>query len=150
MSDRVLNKNLRSINKFHFLEKELLFVGILRISLSFIFSTSVLHVIDCYVKITYSVLNKVHKVKKTSVQKATSDPIFNQTIEFKIDKEEMEMSCLNFDVFHNTPAMVKHDKPLGSFIVGGALCARGKELEHWQNMTQKPQTVVKEWHELKI
>jgi len=105
---------------------------------------------DCYVKITYSMLNKVHKVKKSSVHKCTNDPFFNQTVEFKIDRTGMDIVCLSFEVFHNTPAMVKNDKPLGSFIVGGSLCTRGKELEHWENMTQKPQTVVKEWHDLRL
>lgn len=92
---------------------------------------------DCYVKITYSVLSKVHKVKKTSVQKSSTEPFFNQTVEFKIDKEGLDITCLNFEIYHNTPAMVKNDKLLGSFIVGGALCTRGKELEHWQNMMLK-------------
>ena len=100
-------------------------------------------------KITYSVLNKVHKVKKTSVQKSSSDPFYNQTVEFKIDQQGLDLACLNFEVFHSIPAMVKNDKSLGSFIVGGALCTRGKELEHWADMIQKPQTVVKEWHDLK-
>lgn len=106
-------------------------------------------VIDSYVKITYSVLSKVHKVKKTSVQKGANDPFYNQTVEFKIDQQGMDIACLNFEVFHSTSGIGKNDKSLGSFIVGGGLCARGKELEHWTGMSQKPQTVVKEWHDLK-
>ena len=52
-------------------------------------------------------------------------------------------------VFHSTSGLGKNDKPLGSFIIGGGLCARGKELEHWSDMLQKPEMVVKEWHSLK-
>lgn len=104
---------------------------------------------DSYVKVTYSVLNKVHKIKKTSTQKHSTEPFYNQTFEFKIDQAGMEMACLNFEVFHSTTG-VKNDKPLGTFLIGGPMCARGRELEHWSNMTIKPQAVVKEWHNLKI
>ena len=104
---------------------------------------------DSYVKITYSVLNKVHKVKKTHVQKNTTDPFYNQTLDFKIDKHGLDLACLNFEVFHCVPQMVKNDKTLGSFVIGGALCTRGKELEHWADMIQKSPTAVKEWHDLK-
>ena len=104
---------------------------------------------DSYVKVTYSVLSKTHKVKKTSTQKATKEPFYNQTFEFKIDQQGMEVACFNFEIFHSSSGIAKNDKTLGSFIVGGGLCARGKELEHWTNMLQKPQTVVKEWHNLK-
>lgn len=105
--------------------------------------------LDSYVKITYSVLNKTHKVKKTSVQKSSKEPLYNQTFEFKIDHQGMAVACFNFEVFHSSSGIGKNDKSLGSFIVGGGLCARGKELEHWENMIQKPQNVVKEWHDLK-
>lgn len=105
---------------------------------------------DSYVKVTYSVLSKVHKVKKTTVQKSANEPFYNQTLEFKIDQSGMDVACLNFEVFHNTSGIGKTDKSLGSFIVGGSLVARGKELDHWANMIQKPQTVVKEWHQLKM
>ena len=94
-------------------------------------------------------LNKVHKVKKTSVQKNSCEPFYNQTIEFKIDQQGMDVACLNFEVYHITSTM-KNNKVIGSFVVGGSLCTKGKELEHWENMIQKPKTVVKEWHDLKI
>ena len=47
---------------------------------------------DSYVKVTYSVLSKTHKVKKTSTQKATKEPFYNQTFEFKIDQQGMEVA----------------------------------------------------------
>ena len=94
-------------------------------------------------------LSKTHKVKKTSVHKASKEPLYNQTFEFKIDQQGLEVACFNFDVLHSTSGLGKNDKSLGSFIIGGGLCARGKELEHWTDMLQKPQTVVKEWHSLK-
>jgi len=105
---------------------------------------------DSYVKVTYSVLNKVHKVKKTATQKASSEPFYNQTVEFKIESTGMEMACLNFEVYHGSGGVVKHDKLLGSFLIGGSMCARGRELEYWTDMMQKPKTVVKEWHDLKV
>jgi len=104
---------------------------------------------DSYVKITYSVLNKVHKVKKTHVQKNTADPFYNQTLDFKIDKHGLDLACLNFEVFQSVSAMVKNDKALGSFVIGGSLCTRGKELAHWADMIQKSQIAVKEWHDLR-
>ena len=53
---------------------------------------------DSYVKVTYSVLSKTHKVKKTSVHKASKEPLYNQTFEFKIDQQGMEVACFNFEV----------------------------------------------------
>ena len=69
-------------------------------------------------------------------------------MEFKINSNELDAGCLNFEVFQSMSGM-KNDRLLGSFIIGGSLCSRGKELEHWENMAQKSHTALKEWHDLK-
>ncbi|XP_021140074.2 synaptotagmin-15 isoform X3 [Columba livia] len=38
--------------------------------------------------------------------------------------------------------------PLGRVVVGPFMYARGKELEHWNEMISKPKELVKQWHAL--
>ncbi|XP_002157004.2 synaptotagmin-15 isoform X1 [Hydra vulgaris] len=103
---------------------------------------------DTYVKITYLVLSKVHKIKKTSIIKSSFEPLYNETMEFKINSNELDAGCLHFEVFQCTGG-IKNDRILGYFIIGGNMCSRGKELEHWENMVQNSHKVIKEWHDLK-
>lgn len=37
---------------------------------------------------------------------------------------------------------------LGRVVVGSYMYARGKQLEHWNEMLSKPKELVKRWHAL--
>jgi len=37
---------------------------------------------------------------------------------------------------------------LGIVVIGPFMYARGRELEHWNDMVSKPQELVRQWHPL--
>ncbi|XP_060640386.2 synaptotagmin-like protein 1 [Anolis sagrei] len=56
---------------------------------------------DPYVK-TYLLPDKSnHSKRKTAVKKRTLDPIFNETLKYKIEKAELQSRILNVSVWHN-------------------------------------------------
>lgn len=94
-------------------------------------------------------MGKVHKIKKTQIQRDTNDPQFDFCFEFKVDPDVLEQTCFTVEVMHSTSPVLKHDRLIGRVDIGGSLVSRGKGLDHWTDCLLYPNTPVKVWHYLK-
>ncbi|XP_077999360.1 synaptotagmin-15-like isoform X2 [Glandiceps talaboti] len=103
--------------------------------------------LDSYVKVSLLHVNKVMKTKKTSVIKRTTDPVFNEFFYLKVSSDQLDTTSLSIAVMRHAPG-VKGDKQVGRVVVGPFMYARGKELEHWNDMTSNQKELVTYWHSL--
>ncbi|XP_071808907.1 synaptotagmin-15-like isoform X2 [Asterias amurensis] len=103
--------------------------------------------VDGYVKVSLMGASKVVKSKKTEVVKKTPNPTYNESFQFKVPSSNTDMFSISLTVMQHAPAM-KGDKQIGRVVVGPFMYARGKELEHWNEMVSHPKETIAQWHSL--
>ncbi|XP_056386802.1 synaptotagmin-15-like isoform X2 [Hyla sarda] len=103
---------------------------------------------SAYVKVSLMNHNRFIKSKKTAAVLGTPNPVFNETFSFKVEQSELDTASLSLSILQNTEG----DKSnlLGRVVVGPFMYTRGRELEHWNEMLNKPKELVKRWHALSI
>ncbi|XP_032220926.2 synaptotagmin-15 isoform X2 [Nematostella vectensis] len=102
---------------------------------------------DPFVKIAFSIGNKVMKTKKTAVHQDTVNPMFNDAFNYTVTEDDLGTSSLLVSVWHSGGG-VREDKLIGRVLLGGMMYARGKECEHWTEMMTNPRKMIKYWHPL--
>ncbi|KAJ8023079.1 Synaptotagmin-15 [Holothuria leucospilota] len=103
--------------------------------------------VDGYVKVSLMSASKVIKAKKTEVVKKESNPTFNESFQFKVPSDSLDTISICVAVMQHAPG-VKGDKQIGRVVVGPFMYARGKELEHWNEMVSRMKESVAQWHSL--
>ncbi|XP_054773392.1 synaptotagmin-15-like [Lytechinus pictus] len=103
--------------------------------------------VDSYVKVSMMNIGKVVKAKKTEVVKKNPSPTFNESFHFKLPPDGLDMYSILVAVMQHAPG-VKGDKQIGRVVVGPFMYARGKELEHWNDMVSHPKESISQWHSL--
>ncbi|XP_072165720.1 synaptotagmin-15-like [Diadema setosum] len=103
--------------------------------------------VDSYVKVSLMNIGKVMKAKKTEVVKKNCNPTFNESFHFKLPPDGLDMYSISVAVMQHAPG-VKGDKQIGRVVVGPFMYARGKELEHWNDMVSHPKEPISQWHSL--
>ncbi|XP_044896186.1 synaptotagmin-15 isoform X1 [Felis catus] len=98
------------------------------------------------VKVSLMNHNKFVKCKKTSAVLGSANPVYSETFSFKADPAELDTASLSLTVLQVTEGEKSH--VLGRVVVGSYMYARGKQLEHWDEMLSKPKELVKRWHAL--
>ncbi|XP_069835308.1 synaptotagmin-15-like isoform X4 [Dendropsophus ebraccatus] len=103
---------------------------------------------SAYVKVSLMNHNRFIKSKKTATVLGTPNPVYNETFSFKLEQNELDTASLSLSVLQN----IEGDKSnlLGRVVVGPFMYTRGRELEHWNEMLNKPKELVKRWHALSI
>ncbi|CAL1530169.1 unnamed protein product [Lymnaea stagnalis] len=102
--------------------------------------------IDTYIKVTLMMQNKPVKVKKTELIKKSSSPNFNESFTFKVPNSGLDTASINIGVMKH---MSGHkDKQLGRIVLGSFMFARGKELDHWNEMIASQREQILHWHTL--
>ncbi|OCT71983.1 synaptotagmin-15 isoform X1 [Xenopus laevis] len=103
---------------------------------------------SAFVKVSFMNHNKLIKCKKTASICGTSNPVYNETFSFKVEHTGLDTASLSLAVFQNAQG----DKSylLGRVVVGPYMYTRGRELEHWNEMLNRPKDLVKRWHSLCI
>ncbi|XP_077310992.1 synaptotagmin-15-like isoform X2 [Lithobates pipiens] len=103
---------------------------------------------SAFVKVSLMNHNRFIKSKKTAVVLGTPNPVYNETFSFKLEQSELDTASLSFSILQNAEG----DKTilLGRVVVGPYMYTRGRELEHWNEMLNKPKELVKRWHALSI
>ncbi|XP_014795825.1 PREDICTED: synaptotagmin-15 isoform X1 [Calidris pugnax] len=104
------------------------------------------HAAGVYVKVSLMNHNKFSKSKKTAAVLGSPNPVYNETFSFKTDQTELDTTSLNLSVLQSIKGEKTH--LLGRVVVGPFMYTRGKELEHWNEMINKPKELVKRWHAL--
>ncbi|KAG8551830.1 hypothetical protein GDO81_004291 [Engystomops pustulosus] len=102
---------------------------------------------SAYVKVSLMNHNRFIKSKKTAVL-GSPNPVYNETFSFKLEQSELDTASLSLSVLQH----IEGDKSnlLGRVVVGPFMYTRGRELEHWNEMLNKPKELVKRWHALSI
>ncbi|XP_025066764.1 synaptotagmin-15 isoform X3 [Alligator sinensis] len=99
-----------------------------------------------YVKVSLMNHNKFIKCKKTAAVLGSPNPVYNESFSFKTDQKELDTASLSLSVLQKAEGDKSHQ--LGRVVVGPYMYTRGRELEHWNEMTSKPKELVKRWHAL--
>ncbi|KAJ8416109.1 hypothetical protein AAFF_G00381310 [Aldrovandia affinis] len=88
---------------------------------------------------------QVVKSKKTAVVRGGANPTFNERLTFRLRPPQLDESCLCLELLQTIPG---DPRSLGQVVIGPFMYARGRELDHWNDMVSKPQELVKQWHSL--
>ncbi|XP_065494986.1 synaptotagmin-15-like isoform X2 [Caloenas nicobarica] len=104
------------------------------------------HAGSVYVEVSLMNHNKFIKSKKTAAVLGSPSPVYNETFSFKADQTELDTASLSLSVIQSIKGEKTH--ALGRVVVGPFMYARGKELEHWNEVISKPKELVKRWHAL--
>uniref|UniRef100_A0A8C3WJ91 C2 domain-containing protein n=1 Tax=Catagonus wagneri TaxID=51154 RepID=A0A8C3WJ91_9CETA len=102
--------------------------------------------VSVFVKVSLMNHNKFVKCKKTSAVLGSASPVYSETFSFGVDPAELDTASLSLTVLQNAEGDRSHE--LGRVVVGPYMHARGKELEHWNEMLSKPKELVRRWHAL--
>ncbi|XP_037661284.1 synaptotagmin-15-like isoform X2 [Choloepus didactylus] len=103
-------------------------------------------IVSVFVKVSLMNHNKFVKCKKTSAVLGSANPVYNETFSFKAEPAELDTASLSLTVLQSSEGDKGH--PLGRVVVGPYMYARGRELEHWNEMISKPKELAKSWHAL--
>ncbi|KAJ8318813.1 hypothetical protein KUTeg_003904 [Tegillarca granosa] len=101
---------------------------------------------DFYVKICLLVQNKIVKSKKTDVVKKSECPNFNESFTFKLPVTQLDSASLSITAMQHSSG--HKDKVVGRVILGSFMFARGKELDHWNEMVANQKEQITHWHPL--
>ncbi|KAG8520623.1 Synaptotagmin-15 [Galemys pyrenaicus] len=102
--------------------------------------------VSVFVRVSLMNQNKFVKCKKTSAVLGSANPVYSETFSFKVDPAELDTASLSLMVLQGTGGDKSHQ--LGRVVVGPYMYSRGRELEHWNEMLNKPKELVKRWHAL--
>ncbi|KAL4239707.1 calcium ion-regulated exocytosis of neurotransmitter [Mactra antiquata] len=102
--------------------------------------------IDTYVKVVLMAQHKTIKSKKTEVIKKNANPVFNESFTFKLPSTSLDTA--NVTITAMQPQTGYKDKVIGKVTIGSFMFARGKELQHWNDMVANEREQVMNWHTL--
>ncbi|KAK3579479.1 hypothetical protein CHS0354_028292 [Potamilus streckersoni] len=102
--------------------------------------------IDSYVKVQLVIQNKTIKSKKTEVVKKTDDPAFNESFTFKLPIASLDTANITVTAMQHQSGY--KDKVIGRVTIGSFMFARGKELQHWNEMVSNQREQITYWHTL--
>ncbi|KAI5103382.1 synaptotagmin-15 isoform X1, partial [Silurus meridionalis] len=107
------------------------------------------------VQVSLQIHTQVVKTKCTPETRG-STPTFNEKLTFRLLPVQLDAACICLEVQqvgHEELAEVPSTRAtapvsLGLVVIGPFMYARGRELEHWNEMISKSQELVKQWHGL--
>ena len=101
---------------------------------------------DPFVKLTLVHFEKPIKTKKTSTKRNTLDPIFNESVSFNINPQQLETSSIVLTVWdYNSKSK---DDFVGRIVLG-KYGTGPHEYTHWSRMLQSQRSPVAQWHSLR-
>ncbi|KAI0212144.1 Synaptotagmin-15 [Lamellibrachia satsuma] len=101
---------------------------------------------DYYVKMCLLQQNKIIKTKKTEVVKRSTNPSFNESFTFKLPVSSLDIASISLTAMQHMTGL--KDKTLGRVVLGSFMFARGKELDHWNEMVANQREQITDWHVL--
>ncbi|KAL8599128.1 hypothetical protein ACOMHN_007844 [Nucella lapillus] len=99
---------------------------------------------DPYVKVSLMCQGKRIKKKKTSVQKNTLYPVFNEALVFDVPQESVEEIYLMIKVIDYD--RIGSDELMGCCLLGPTCSGQGRE--HWYEMLENSRKPVAQWYPL--
>ncbi|ESO89388.1 synaptotagmin 15b [Lottia gigantea] len=102
--------------------------------------------LDYYIKVCLMVQNKVIKTKKSEIVRKTTCPTFNESFNFKLPVNSLDTASVTLTAMQHLTG--HKDKVVGRITLGSFMFARGKELEHWNEMIANQKEQITHWHVL--
>ena len=100
---------------------------------------------DPYVKVSLCHFDKTIKTRKTSIRKNTIDPVFNETLSFKLTPDVLDECSLVVTMWdYNCKS---RDDMVGRIVLGRNPSGQ-EEKNHWSSMLYCPRSSVAHWHTL--
>ncbi|KAI7797067.1 synaptotagmin-15 [Triplophysa rosa] len=96
------------------------------------------------VQVSLKIHTQVVRNKWTTVAKGIN-PSFNERLTFRLLPMQLDTACLSLQL---QQPITEEPVSLGVVVIGPFMYARGRELDHWNDMVSKPQELVREWHAL--
>nr|XP_023676018.1 synaptotagmin-15-like [Paramormyrops kingsleyae] len=97
------------------------------------------------IQVTLQIHTQVVTRKRTAAVRGGADPTFCERLSFKLPPKHLDEACLSLEVLQ---ASIGGLCSMGLVVIGPFMYARGRELEHWSEMTSKPEELVRKWHGL--
>ncbi|GFO13832.1 vertnin [Plakobranchus ocellatus] len=99
---------------------------------------------DPYVKVCLMCQGRRFKKRKTSVQRNTLNPVFNEALVFDVPQESVEevyliVKLVDYD-------RIGSDELMGVVTLGPRMSGQGRE--HWYEMLESPRKPVAQWYSL--
>ncbi|XP_017291616.1 synaptotagmin-15 [Kryptolebias marmoratus] len=92
---------------------------------------------------------QVVKTKRSCEMTAEQDPVFNHRMTFKLRLQNLDESCLRFELQQPNDNRSEPPSQLGVLVLGPFMYARGPQLQHWMDMVNKAQKPIQLWHGLR-
>ncbi|XP_065118896.2 synaptotagmin-15 [Paramisgurnus dabryanus] len=96
------------------------------------------------VQVSLKIHTQVVRNKWTTVAKG-NNPSFNERLTFRLLPTQLDTACLSLQL---QQPVTEEPVSLGVVVIGPFMYARGRELDHWNDMVSKPQELVRQWHAL--
>uniref|UniRef100_A0A4W5NBB6 Synaptotagmin XV n=1 Tax=Hucho hucho TaxID=62062 RepID=A0A4W5NBB6_9TELE len=93
-------------------------------------------------QVSLQIHTQVVKSRRTPVVSGGADPGFNHKMTFKLRPSQLDQACLSLEL------IVSGLTPVGVVVLGPFMYARGPQLQHWTDMVNTPNELVKQWHGL--
>ncbi|KAM4624590.1 synaptotagmin-15 [Polymixia lowei] len=100
------------------------------------------------VQVSLQIHTQVVKTKRSSVGKGEVDPFFNHRMTFKLRPQQLDEACVRLELQQPNTIRTKPPALLGVVVLGPFMYARGPQLQHWMDMVNTTQELVKRWHGL--
>jgi synaptotagmin-1 len=97
------------------------------------------------VRVSLLVDGKKVKRKKTSVRRASINPVWNEALAFNVPAEVLPKVTLEISVLDHD--LLGHGDVLGWCVLGAG--TQGEELSHWKEMIGNQRKSIAMWHTLK-
>nr|XP_046211167.1 synaptotagmin-15 isoform X1 [Oncorhynchus gorbuscha] len=93
-------------------------------------------------QVTLQIHTRVVKSRRTPVVSSGADPGFNHKMTFKLRPSQLDQTSLTLELIGSGLT------PVGVVVLGPFMYARGPQLQHWTDMVNTPNELVKQWHGL--
>ncbi|XP_021431356.2 synaptotagmin-15 [Oncorhynchus mykiss] len=93
-------------------------------------------------QVSLQIHTRVVKSRRTPVVCSGADPGFNHKMTFKLRPSQLDQTSLTLEL------MGSGLTPVGVVVLGPFMYARGPQLQHWTDMVNTPNELVKQWHGL--
>ncbi|KAK2141170.1 hypothetical protein LSH36_1148g00001 [Paralvinella palmiformis] len=101
---------------------------------------------DFYMRVNLLIQSRVTKTKRTAVIRHTCNPVFNESFNFKLTQNQLDSASVTINAIQVYGAT--KDKCTGRVVLGSFMFARGKELDHWNEMISNKLQRISRWHAL--
>ncbi|XP_055745513.1 synaptotagmin-15 [Salvelinus fontinalis] len=93
-------------------------------------------------QVSLKIHTRVVKSRRTPVVSSGAEHGFNHKMTFKLRPAQLDQTCLILEL------IVSGLTPVGVVVLGPFMYARGPQLQHWTDMVNTPNELVKQWHGL--